>query len=102
MNPAPPDLPPSPTFPGSPDHFRSASWSLFFLLGGQSELQLPAYTTAPATPDPSLICNLYPSSRQRRILNPLSEAGIKLESPWILVRFLTAEPQWERQALFSL
>ena len=38
------------------------------------ELQLPAYTTAIATPDPSLICNLYHSSWQCRILNPLNEA----------------------------
>ena len=39
-----------------------------------SELQLPAYTTATATPDPSHVCDLHRSSRQRRILNPLSQA----------------------------
>ena len=39
------------------------------------ELQLPAYTTATATLDPSHICNLHHSSRQCLILNPLSEAG---------------------------
>ena len=46
-------------------------------LGVKSELQLPAYATATATatPDLSHICDLHPSSRQRRILNPLSEAG---------------------------
>ena len=38
------------------------------------ELQLPAYTTATAMPDPSRVCDLHHSSRQRRILNPLSEA----------------------------
>ena len=38
------------------------------------ELQLPAYTTATAMPDPSYICNLPHSSQQYRILNPLSEA----------------------------
>ena len=43
-------------------------------LGVQSELQLPAYTTARATPDPSCTCDLHHSSQQRRILNPLSEA----------------------------
>ena len=43
-------------------------------LGVESELQLPAYTTAIATPDLSHICNLYHSSRQCQILNPLSEA----------------------------
>ena len=41
-------------------------------VGVKQELQLPAYTTA--TPDPNLICDLYHSSRQCRILNPLSEA----------------------------
>ena len=43
-------------------------------LGVESELQLPAYITATATPDQSLVCNLHHSSRQCRILNPLSEA----------------------------
>ena len=40
----------------------------------ESELQLPAYTTATAMPDVSSICNLYHSSQQRRILNSLIEA----------------------------
>ena len=39
----------------------------------ESELQLPAYTTGTAMPDPSCICNRHHSSWQRRILNPLSE-----------------------------
>ena len=43
-------------------------------LGVKSELQLPAYTTATATQDASLFCNLYHNSRQRQILNPLSKA----------------------------
>ena len=43
-------------------------------LGVQSELQLPAYNTATATPDPSRVCDLRHSSRQHQILNPLSEA----------------------------
>ena len=43
-------------------------------LGVESELQLPAYTTATAMPDVSLVCDLLHSSWQRRILNPLSEA----------------------------
>ena len=38
------------------------------------ELQLPAYTTATATQDPSPICDLHHSSRQHQILNPLSKA----------------------------
>ena len=40
----------------------------------QSDLQLPAYATATATQDPSCVYDLHHSSRQRRILNPLSEA----------------------------
>jgi len=41
-------------------------------LGVSSELQLLA--TATAAPDPSHVCDLHHSSRQRQILNPLSEA----------------------------
>ena len=40
----------------------------------ESELQLPAYTTATATWDPSRSCKLHHSSWQCQILNPLSEA----------------------------
>ena len=43
-------------------------------LGVQSELQLPAYTTATATWDPSRICDLHHSSQQHQIPDPLSEA----------------------------
>ena len=43
-------------------------------LGVESELQLPAYTTATASWDLSLICNLHHSSGQRWIFNPLSKA----------------------------
>ena len=43
-------------------------------LGIKLELQLPAYTTATAMRDLSGICNLYHSSRQHLILNPLSKA----------------------------
>jgi len=38
------------------------------------ELQLLACTRATATPDLSRVCDLYHSSRQLQILNPLSEA----------------------------
>ena len=48
----------------------------------KSELQLPAYTTATATQDPSHIFNL-----QHQILNPLSEARdqalILMDTSWI-------------------
>ena len=43
-------------------------------LGVESETQLPAYTTATATPDLSHIFDLSHSLWQCRILNPLSEA----------------------------
>ena len=43
-------------------------------LGVELELQQLAYTTATAMPDPSHVCNLYHSSLQCRILNPLSKA----------------------------
>ena len=42
-------------------------------LGVASELQLPAYTTATATWDPSCVSDLHHSSPQPWILNPLSE-----------------------------
>ena len=43
-------------------------------LRGELELQLPAYTTATAKRDLSHVCDLHHSSRQHRILHPLSEA----------------------------
>ena len=46
-------------------------------LGVKSELQLPAYATATAKPDLSLICNLHNSSQTTQILNQLSEARVQ-------------------------
>ena len=43
-------------------------------LGVERRLQLPAYTIATATPDPSRIWDLHHSSQQCQMLNPLSEA----------------------------
>ena len=43
-------------------------------LGVELELQLVAYTTAIAMPDPSCICDLHCSLWQCQILNPLREA----------------------------
>ena len=65
-------------------------------LGVESELQLPAYTIAAATWDPSCICDLPHSSWQHWILNPLTKAG-----DWTCnlmdtrVGFFTTEPQGE-------
>ena len=42
-------------------------------LGVKMELQLLAWATATATPDPSCICDLHDSLGQCQILNPLSE-----------------------------
>ena len=43
-------------------------------LGIKSELQLLAYTTATATPDPSCVCHLHRSSGQHQIPDPLNKA----------------------------
>ena len=43
-------------------------------LGVEWELQVPAYTTATAMQDLSLLCGLHHSSRQHQIHNPLIEA----------------------------
>ena len=57
-------------------------------LGVKQELQLPAYTTAPAMPELSRICNLHHSWWQCWIFNPLSEARdrtcILMDTSWIL------------------
>ena len=63
-------------------------------LGVELELQLPAYTTAPATWDPSCLCDLYHSPGQRWILNLLSEARdqicILMHISWIHFHCSTA------------
>ena len=58
-------------------------------LGVESELQLLAYNTAIATPDPSHICDLHHSSWQRWIINPLSEASILMDTSRIHFRWAT-------------
>ena len=70
-------------------------------LGVELEPQLLAYATATAMRDLSLICDLHHSSQQLEILNPLSRAReIEPVSSWILVGFVTTEPQWELQDCF--
>ena len=69
-------------------------------LGVKLDLHLLAYTTATATQDLSCICNLYHSSQQHQIAHPLSEARIEPTSSWILVRFISAVPQWELPEVF--
>ena len=65
--------------------------------GVESELQLPSCATAIATWDPSCICDLNHSPQQFLILNSLRRPGIKPVSSWILVGFISLEPQWELQ-----
>ena len=50
------------------------------------EPQPPAYTTATATPDLSWVYDLHHSSRQRWILNPLSEA-----TDWTFVHVVSSQ-----------
>ena len=64
-------------------------------LGVELELQLPAYTTATATPDPSCVCELHHSSWQHHPLTHGVRPGIEPTSSWIRVRFFTTEPQQE-------
>ena len=64
-------------------------------LGVKLEMQLPAYATATATPDPSCVCNLHHSSWQHRILNPLSKASNQTGILMDTSGFVTTEPQQE-------
>ena len=56
-------------------------------IGVKLELQLPVYTIATAIRDPSHVCDLHHSSRQRRIPIPLSGARyqtyILMDTSWI-------------------
>ena len=59
------------------------------MLGVELELQLLAYIRTTAMWDPNHICDLHPE-----------RPGIEPPSSWILVRFISAAPQWELQADF--
>jgi len=69
-------------------------------LGVELELQLLVYTTAHSNADLSCVCHLHHSSRQRRILKPLSEARIEPATSRFLVGFVSTVPRWEVSALF--
>ena len=64
-------------------------------LGVKSELQLLAYTIATAMQDPRCTCALHHSYGNARSLIHSARPGIEPASSWMLVGFLTAEPQWE-------
>ena len=64
-------------------------------LGVQSNLQLPAYAYTTAMPDPSQICELYSSSWQCWILNPLGGARNQTLILMDTFGFISTEPQWE-------
>ena len=68
-------------------------------LGVESELQVPTYTRATATPDQSHVCDLHHSSQQRQFLNPLSEARDKTRNLTVPSRIhfhctTTGTPMW--------
>ena len=64
-------------------------------IGVESELQLLAYVTPTAAWDLGCVCDAHHCSRQRRILNPLSEARDQATPSWKLVGFVSATPQRE-------
>ena len=64
-------------------------------LGVKSELQLLAYTTATAVQHLSHICELTTAYGNAGSLTHCVRPGIELASSWILVGFVTSEPQWE-------
>ena len=56
-------------------------------LGVESELQLPAYSTATVTRDPSCSCDLHGSSRKPWILSSLSRTRdqtlVLMDASWV-------------------
>ena len=82
---------------------RAAPWHMEVpRLGVESELLLPAYTTATTTPDPRHVCDLHHSSQQRWILNPLSEARDQTCNLMVPAGFVSTAPRRERHLFFLL
>ena len=76
--------------------FRAAPWHMEVpKLGVESELHLPAYATATATPDLNCVCDLPHSSGNAVSLIHWVRPGMEPATSWMLFRFVTvAEPQW--------
>ena len=71
--------------------------------GVEGELQLPACTTATATPDLNLVYDLHHSSRQRQILKPLSEARDRTCNLMVPTQiYFSAAPWRELRQLYFL
>ena len=61
----------------------------------QARGRIGAYTTATAMAvwHPSSSCDIHCRLQQRQILNPLNRARNQMQVLWVLVGFVTAEPQ---------
>ena len=75
--------------------FRATRVAYGSRLGVKSALLLPAYTVAIATQDLSHVFDLSTAHSNTRSLTQWTRPGIEPTFSWILVRFITAEPQWE-------
>ena len=65
-------------------------------LGVKSELKLPAYTTATAMQDLSCVSATYTTAHgNTESLTHRVRPGIEPSSSWIVVGFVTVEPQQE-------
>ena len=90
-----------------PSFFLFFSFLFFFFLGPQvwhmevprleikSELHLLAYTTDRVMEDLSSSATYTTAHRNTGFLTYWVRPGIESTSSWILVKFVTAEPQWE-------
>ena len=70
-------------------------------LGVESQLQLPAYTAATAARYLSHIWTYTTAYGNAGSWTHWARPGIKSSSSWILVWFITAEPQQELQNFFG-
>ena len=62
-------------------------------LGVKSELQLPAYARATTTPDLSPSATYTKAQGNAGSLSHCAKPGVKPDTLWLLVEFVTTEPQ---------